>query len=296
MMGPTKGHLMSSRINRRRFLQSGAAGGALLGLGLGDLGFLSRLPAVSAAEAKLDTNLVRLDPDIEPTVRLLEDTPRERLLEEVAARIKSGLSYREVLAGLLLAGVRNVQPRPSVGFKFHAVLVVNSAHLASISSPDRHRWLPIFWSLDHFKDSQTATIKESGWRMEAVEESKVPPAHKARQAFADAMDNWDEGAADAAVAALARSASAGEVFEMLWRSGARDWRSIGHKAIFVSNSWRALQSIGWQHAEPVLRSLAYALLNREGADGNPSKNDYAPDRPWRQNANLAKTIRAEWQS
>ena len=69
------------------------------------------------------------------------------------------------------------------------------------------------------------------------------------------MDDWDEGAADAAVAALARSASAGEVFEMLWRYGARDWRSIGHKAIFVSNSWRALQSIGWQHAEPVLRSL-----------------------------------------
>jgi hypothetical protein len=34
-----------------------------------------------------------------------------------------------VLAALLLAGVRNIQPRP-VGFKFHAVLVVNSAHLA----------------------------------------------------------------------------------------------------------------------------------------------------------------------
>ena len=287
---------MSSRINRRHFLHAGAAGGAALGLGLGDLGFLSRLPGVSAAEAKLDTDLVRLDPDIEPTVRLLEDTPRERLLEEVAGRIKAGLSYREVLAALLLAGVRNVQPRPSVGFKFHAVLVVNSAHLASVSSPDAHRWLPIFWSLDHFKSSQAATARESGWRMNAVNESKVPPAHRARRVFADAMDNWDEGAADAAAAGLARTAGAGEVFEMLWRYGARDWRSIGHKAIFVSNSWRALQSIGWQHAEPVLRSLAYALLNREGADGNPAKNDYPADRPWRQNAELAKTIRAEWQA
>src|SRR5207249_113853 len=211
------GTVMSTRINRRHFLHASAAGGAALGLGLGDVSFLSRLPRVSAAEAKLDTKLVRLDPDIEPTVRLLEDTPRERLLEEVAARIKSGLSYREVLAALLLAGVRNVQPRPSVGFKFHAVLVVNSAHLASISSPDQHRWLPIFWSLDHFKGSQAATMKESGWRMGAVEELKVPPAHKARQAFAEAMDNWDEPAADAAVAGLARTASAGEVFEMLWR-------------------------------------------------------------------------------
>ena len=285
---------MSTPINRRHFLHATAAGGAMLGLG--DLSFLSRLPRVSAAEAKLDAKLVRLDPGIEPTVRLLEDTPRERLLEEVAARIKSGLSYREVLAALLLAGVRNVQPRPSVGFKFHAVLVVNSAHLASISSPDQHRWLPIFWSLDHFKGSQAATRRESGWRMAAVDESKVPPAHKARQAFVEAMDNWDEEAADAAAAGLARSAGAAEVFELMWRYGSRDWRSIGHKAIFVTNSWRTLQCVGWQHAEPVLRSLAYALLNREGEAGNPAKSDYAADRPGRRNAERVAKIRPEWQS
>src|SRR5215203_3182408 len=165
---------MSSRINRRRFLHAGAAGGALFGLGLGDLGFLSRLPRVSAADAKLHTDLVRLDPDIEPTVRLLEDTPRERLLEEVAGRIKAGLSYREVLAALLLAGVRNVHPRPSVGFKFHAVLVVNSAHQAALAGPERERWLPLFWALDNFKSAQATNLKESGWRMKPVTDAKVP--------------------------------------------------------------------------------------------------------------------------
>src|SRR5690349_16215763 len=144
MLGPT---------NRRGFLQAAASGSALLGLG--ELSFLSKLPPVSAAEAKLDSKLVRLQPDIEGTVRLLEETPRDRLLEEVATRIHKELTYREVVAALLLAGVRNVQPRP-VGFKFHAVLVVNSAHLASLSSPDADRWLPIFWALDYFKDSQAA--------------------------------------------------------------------------------------------------------------------------------------------
>src|SRR5215203_2579843 len=173
---------MSSRINRRRFLHAGAAGGALFGLGLGDLGFLSRLPRVSAADAKLHTDLVRLDPDIEPTVRLLEDTPRERLLEEVAGRIKAGLSYQEVLAALLLAGVRNVQPRPSVGHKFHAVLVVNSAHLASLGSPDSDRWLPIFWAIDYFKGSQAQDTREGNWTMGPVVESAVPPSQQARAA------------------------------------------------------------------------------------------------------------------
>ncbi|MGC4054570.1 MAG: hypothetical protein QM757_36285 [Paludibaculum sp.] len=63
-----------------------------------------------------------------------------------------------MLAALLLAGVRNIQPRP-VGFKFHAVLVVNSAHLASLASPDSDRWLPIFWAIDQFKSSQAADVK-----------------------------------------------------------------------------------------------------------------------------------------
>jgi hypothetical protein len=283
---------MANPIHRRSFLQAAAAGGALLGAG--DLGFLSRLRPVSAAEASLDAKLVRLDPSVEPTVRLLEDTPRERLVEEVAAKVKGGLSYRELLAALLLAGVRNVEPRPSVGFKFHAVLVVNSAHLASISSPDQHRWLPIFWALDHFKESQAATAKESGWRMKPVDEAKVPPPHEAMRRFAEAMDRWDEPAADAAAAALARSASAAEVFGLLWRYGARDFRSIGHKAIFVANSYRTLQCIGWQHAEPVLRSIAYALLNREGASGNPADSDLPADRPGRKNAELARVVRPEW--
>ena len=121
---------MNMQSNRRRFLGATAAGSALCGLG--DLGFLSRLGAVSAAEAVVDPKVVRLEPEIEPLVRLLEETPRDKLLEEVAARIKNGLCYRDVVAALLLAGVRNVQPRPSVGHKFHAVLVVNSAHLASL--------------------------------------------------------------------------------------------------------------------------------------------------------------------
>ena len=283
---------MSRPVDRRSFLQAAVAGGAVLGAG--DLGFLSRLRPVSAAEASLDSDLVRLDPGIEPTVRLIEDTPRERLLEEVAAKIKKGLSYRELLAALLLAGVRNVEPRPNVGFKFHAVLVVNSAHLASMASPDSERWLPIFWALDYFKGSQAATARESGWRMSRVDESKVPPAHEARQRFVDAMDNWDEEAADVAVAALARTAGATEVFELMWRYGARDFRSIGHKAIFVANSWRTLQCVGWQHAEPVLRSLAYALLNHEGAKDNPARADLPADRPGRHNAQLLDKIKPHW--
>src|SRR5687767_8663629 len=246
---PTALHDSTRQLTRRRALQVAATGGAAIGLD--GLEFLSRLPRVSAQQARLEPSLVRLDESIEPLVRLLEDTPRERLLEAVADRVRGGTEYRAVLAALMLAGVRNVQPRPQVGFKFHAVLVINSAHLASQASADRDRWLPIFWALDRFKSAQIETQRGSGWRMGPVNEEKVPSAANARDAFTRAMNAWDEPAADAAAAALARTAGRHEVFDLFARYGARDYRDIGHKAIYVANSFRTLDAIGWHHAEPV---------------------------------------------
>jgi hypothetical protein len=126
-----------------------------------------------------------------------------------------------------------------------------------------------------------------------VDEAAVPVARKAKEAFTQAMDAWDEKAADAAVAGLARTAGAQEIFELFFRYGARDFRAIGHKAIFVANSCRTLQCIGWQHAEPVLRSLAYALQNHVG-EADPAKSDLPADRPWRENAARARKLRDDW--
>lgn len=276
-------------MRRRTFL--GLSAGAVAALG--DFAFLRGLGAVRAEEARLSAGMVTLHAEIEPLVRFLEQTPRERVLEELAGKIKRGLSYREVLAALLLAGVRNIQPRP-VGFKFHAVLVVNSAHLASLASPDADRWLPILWAVDQFKSSQTADVREGDWTLAPVDERAVPPSHKAKQALVDALEKWDEPAADAAIVGMVRTAGADEIFEILARYGARDFREIGHKEIYVANSFRTLEAIGWHHAEPVLRSLVYAILDRDGAKENPSKADYGADRPYRQNLAEVAKIRAGW--
>src|SRR5437879_10739350 len=168
---------MSSAWNRREFVTNAARAGVIAGLG--DFAFLRGLPPVSADEVNRTRNMVRLSADIEPLVRLLEDTPRERLLDQVAERVRNGTSYQELLTAVMLAGVRGIQPRP-VGFKFHAVLVINSAHLASQAMPDRERWLPLFWALDNFKGSQERNTREGNWVMAPVEDSKLPPGTQAK--------------------------------------------------------------------------------------------------------------------
>lgn len=281
-----------ARTSRRHFLRRAAIGTGAVACG-SQWDFWD-MPPVSAAQAQLAADAVQFTPDIEPLVRLIEETPRERVVEEVVARVTSGLSYREVLAALLLAGIRNVQPRPAVGFKFHAVLVVNSAHLASLASSDADRWLPMLWAIDNFKGSQQADEREGNWTMSAVREGELPDAAQASVQFRQAMERWDESAADVSVAQLARTQGADQLFETFAWLGCRDFRSIGHKAIYVANAFRTLETIGWRYSEPVMRSLAYALLNHEG-DPNPASSDLPADRAGRQNRERLAKIRPEWQ-
>jgi hypothetical protein len=69
----------------------------------------------------------------------------------------------------------------------------------------------------------------------------------------------------------------------------RDQRDIGHKAIFAAQSWRTLQTIGWEHAEPVLRSLVFGMLDLRG-DTRPR-----PVGPYETNLENAGKIREGWQ-
>ena len=78
--------------------------------------------------------------------------------------------------------------------------------------------------------------------------------------------------------------------EPLWRLGVRDQRNIGHKPIFAAQCWRTLQAIGWQHAEPVLRSLAFGLLDLHG-DSRPVAVG-----PYEANLENARKVRDDWQA
>ncbi len=234
--------------SRRDFLHISASMGFLGGLG--SIGALGR---TLAAQADVGPDLVRLSAEIEPIVRVIEQTPREKIFEAAAGLLRSGVGYRQFMAALYLAGIRNVDSRSS-GSRFHCVYVINSAHLLALESPAHERFLPLFWALDDFKGAQASLSRP----MRPLK-GNTPSGADAVAALRAAVHAWDGHAAEIALAGMARTLDAAEAFEELWRLGARDIRPIGHKAIFVANTWRTLQIIGWQHAEPAFRSLGWSL-------------------------------------
>ncbi len=238
---------------RRDAIKGLAGAGALASVGI------DPTRGLAAADSAVAADMVRFGAEIEPLVRLIEDTPREDCIEVLAHRLKSGLAYRQFLAALFLAGIRNVNPQPP-GFKLHCVFVVHSAHQLSLDAPESERLLPLFWALDNFKKAQEQDIEQGDFRLREVV-GRIPGPKQAWGEFRAAMESWDAPRADRAIAALARTRGAHEVMEGLWRYGARDYRNIGHKAIFTANAWRTLQTIGWRHAEPTLRSLTLGLLD-----------------------------------
>src|SRR5437016_11290038 len=108
--------------SRREFLKSSAGAGLLLGCATPAA--LGALAPRARADAEVTPEMVRFTPDVEPIVRLIEETPRERCVEMMVEQLRRGLPYRNFLAALFLASVRNVSPqRP--GFKFHCVLAMH---------------------------------------------------------------------------------------------------------------------------------------------------------------------------
>lgn len=256
---------------RREFLQSSAQAGMLLGCVTP--GALASLAPDKRSQARVTPDLVRFTPDVEPIVRLIEETPREKCFDMMVEQLRCGLPYRNFLAALFLAGIRDVKPHP-VGFAFHCVLAIHSANQLSLDAASEDRLLPLFWALDQFKKSQVDR-RQGNLHMPELT-GTLPSPEKAADEFHAAMQAWDEERAGRAVAAFVRSRGADEVVEAMFRYGARDFRDIGHKGIFVANSWRTLQTIGWRHAEPTMRSLVMALLDvgRDRAGEAHDDGDY----------------------
>jgi hypothetical protein len=181
-------------------------------------------------------------PDLEPIVRLIEETPREKCVQVFVAELRRGLPYRQFLAASLFAGIRRAHSN-------HEVYKINAVHQVGMDVRPEERLLPLFWGLNGFKQRQ----EDFAWTPMTELRGALPPAEKAASEFREALQSGDQGKAESAIVALARGQGARATMEQLWKYGCRNGGTGGHMAIALANCFRALETIGWQEAESALR-------------------------------------------
>jgi hypothetical protein len=89
----------------------------------------------------------------------------------------------------------------------------------------------------------------------------------ARRELLAALDAFEPERAERAAAALAALVDAESFFELLRPVTVRCHAFIGHKAIYAVQVERMLRRVGWQSAEPALRSLVLAMLVGRETEG-----------------------------
>ncbi len=141
----------------------------------------------------------------------------------------------------------------------------------------------IFWAIDYFKSAQAERSPRPAGRCRRSTSPACRRDWPLSPQFTEAMDQLDVEKADAATAGLVRSLKPQEIFHQFARYAARDFRSIGHKAIFLANAWQDARSHrpGPCRADPPLARLRHALPRQRA--------EPRPERPPRQTARGGRT-------
>ena len=236
---------MAHDLNRRQAIwQLGATTAGLIG----------------GSHARAASAFLQTPADLEQFAERVRKEPAANTLPFVAEQIKQGASWQELLAAVFLAGARDIRPRPH-GILHTVMMVESTFQLADAATTPRDAWQLVLFNLQDFKSSQVRDSREDNdYRMQAIAVDRSLTAADAKQQFVAAMQTFDSKRAEHAVVQLLPHVSRTEFFELFRPFSTRCYAFIGHKVIYAAHVERVLQRIGWQYAEPALRSLVLASL------------------------------------
>lgn len=227
-------------------------------------------------------------------VRLLVYTPRKSLLDALAMRIKAGLDPRDLMRALAVATCQEVSPYPSVGFKYHAVMMLRSVEQSMAGMSTERAWLPLLWTADYFRAASAQQDRIEPWTLWPLTEEPRSVDTSGPAALVDALGSWDVERAELTTAAMVDAGRVHSSLQILMLHAARDFRAIGHKTIAAANAHRLVSALGEGVAAPLGRSLALAVQNAEG-DANPARHEHSADRDWQANQAVAAKLPPDWQ-
>lgn len=191
----------------------------------------------------------------EPLVRLMQETPVDRLLPALVRQLRSDVSLKDLVAAAALANARTFGGEDYVGF--HTMMALAPAFYMSQELPSSQAALPVFKVLYR----NTARIQEHGGRkgevLHAVEGGAGSASVEGGVALRDAVRSADAQKAERTLASIARG-SAEDAFEAVLMA-MHDHTEV-HRVVLPYRAWDMLGIVGKEHANTMLRqSVRYCV-------------------------------------
>jgi hypothetical protein len=241
---------MTAPNTRREFLADVGRGMLVASVGCGlasELGLARGFAAET--EAVLDFG------PLEPLVRLMQETPADKLLPALAAELKSGTDLRRLTAAAAFANARTFGGEDYVGF--HTMMALAPAlHMAG-ELPAQLQPLPVFKVLYR----NTNRIQEKGGRKEEVLHLVKPATQTENGAAGDslrqAIHRKDVAEAERTLATLTQGSPEDALNHLL--SAVEDETEV-HRVVLPYRAWDLLGLIGKEQAHTLLRqSVRYCV-------------------------------------
>jgi len=197
---------------------------------------------------------------LEPLVRLMQETPVNRLLPKLVEELRSGTDLRRLVAAGALANARTFGGEDYVGF--HTLMALAPAWHMSQELPAQSQALPVFKVLYR----NTNRMQEHGGRtgevLHPVKAAFLPDSAAGGELLREAVRRKDINAAEQTFDALAAGSPEDAFNDLLF--AVQDNTEV-HRVVLPYRAWDLLGLIGMDQAHTLLRqSVRYCVKAEAG--------------------------------
>jgi hypothetical protein len=254
---------MIASHTRREFLADVGRGMLVVSLGQGIASELG----LSSAFAGDTAGTLDFGP-LEPLVRLMQETPVDKLLPRLADQLKAGADLRRLITAGALANARTFGGEDYVGF--HTMMALAPALRMAQELPEALQPLPVFKVLYR----NTNRIQEKGGRKEevlhAVTPVPLPEGRRPEDLLRDAVRLKDVTEAEKTFASVAQRSPEEALNHLLYT--VQDNTEV-HRVVLPYRAWDLLDLIGKEQAHTILRQSVRYCVKAESWPRNATQDE-----------------------
>lgn len=236
--------------SRREFLADVGRGMLVAGIGYGTALDLGLTPAIADEASDAITF-----GDREALVRLMQDTPADKLQPLLVERLKSGTELKELVAAAALSNARTFAGEDYVGF--HTLMALSPAYQMSKELPSDRAPLPVLKVL--YRNANRIQ-EHGGYKSELMHTVALGPSNGGPATTDDlhrAVLAKDKALSEQHFARIARQ-SAEDAFNSVLEV-VQDNAEV-HRVVLPYRAWDLLDLVGKEHAHTMLRqSVRYCV-------------------------------------